>query len=455
MHIFTGPQGIVALLIAGLVLLGAFGAYFAIRCAKASGEKRATAYSNVSRLENVFTKQGRRKENRCVFYIGVYLEKALNVYDETKIWHVYTEIKEILLNVFSGEGTGEIAPYEQRNFIALTRWDLNTANENIKKAYERIKVCLKKNEVFGTVDVKFGYFCAFSGNIGFDEAISRAKTACISAEDREKGHVEWHGDAELKKNIRMERNIEKEIEGNRFFLEYQPVVDAKTKKVVAAEVLSRLNSGEDGIVMPKDFLSAINTMSLNEKFDCYVFEKVCKWISNDKERRTSCVYTVNFSRTTLAGYEFAEIIDRIIAKYGVSYNNFAVEILEDKDVLGESVDQIKKNITILRNKGMTASIDDFGSGYTSFNDLQNLPIDTIKIDRKLVKNTNTSTGLAIFNNIVKTAKDIGVKTVCEGVETPEQAEIAIGAGCDMLQGFYYYKPMPVKQFEKLFEEQNS
>ena len=330
-----------------------------------------------------------------------------------------------------------------------------SAEENTKNAYEIIKECLKKNEVFGVIDVKFGYFCAYSGHIGLDEAILRAKTACSSAETNEKVHMEWNGGAELKKNMRMERNIEREIENNRFFLEYQPVIDAKTKKVVAAEVLARLNSGEDGIVMPKNFLSAINSMSLNEKFDCYIFEKVCKWISNDRENRETCVYTVNFSRTTLAGYRFTDIIDEIIAKYGVKYKTFAVEILEDREASDEKAAQIKKNLELLREKGMSASIDDFGSGYTSFNDLQNFPVDTIKIDRKLVENTNTTTGLAIFKNIVKTARDIGVKTVCEGVETPEQEAAAIDAGCDMLQGFYYYKPMPVKQFEKLFISQNS
>ena len=145
--IFNESQWIIILLIAGLVLLGGFAVYFAIRCAKASNQKQTVSFSNVSRLENMFAKQEKRKENRCVFYVGVYLEKAMSVHSESKIWQIYTEIKGILLNVFTDDG-GEIAPYEQRNFIALTRWDLTTAEENIKKAEVDIfrsgfKICIK------------------------------------------------------------------------------------------------------------------------------------------------------------------------------------------------------------------------------------------------------------------------------------------------------------------------
>ena len=110
----------------------------------------------------------------------------------------------------------------------------------------------------------------------------------------------------------MENNIQNEIDNNRFFLEYQPIIDAKTNKIMGAEVLSRLNSPTEGILTPGIFLSAVNNVGLNQKFDYYIFEKNCKWISSEKETRMKYVYTINFSRYTLCDPNLAENIIKII-----------------------------------------------------------------------------------------------------------------------------------------------
>ena len=128
----------------------------------------------------------------------------------------------------------------------------------------------------------------------------------------------------------------------------------------------------------------------------------------------------------------------------------AIEVLEDKEVGDDAKKQIIMNLSKLRQKGISVLLDDFGGGYTSFGDLQNFPVNIVKIDRSITQNTKTETGLVIFRNIVKTAKDIGLKTICEGIETEEQERIATEAGCDMLQGFYYYRPMPVAGLEQAF-----
>ena len=105
-------------------------------------------------------------------------------------------------------------------------------------------------------------------------------------------------------------------------------------------------------------------------------------------------------------------------------------------------------------KGQNILLDDFGSGYTSYDDLQNLAIDILKIDKRITKNAHTEKGLAILKNIVKTASDLGIKTICEGIETAEEEKIAISAGCDMLQGYYYYHPMPVTKLEQLLQNES-
>ena len=94
---------------------------------------------------------------------------------------------------------------------------------------------------------------------------------------------------------------------------------------------------------------------------------------------------------------------------------------------------------------------DFGSGYTTFGDLQNLDVSIVKIDKSITQGATNETGFIILKNIINTARDIGFKTLCEGVETKEHEEAAMKAGCDLLQGFYYYRPMSVAMLEKLFD----
>ena len=149
---------------------------------------------------------------------------------------------------------------------------------------------------------------------------------------------------------------------------------------------------------------------------------------------------------------FAEKIISIVEKYNLKFSCLAIEILEDKNVTGEARKQMIDNLSSLKEKGISILLDDFGSGYTTFGDLQTLDISVAKIDKTITHNSVTDTGFIILKNIIRTAHDIGFKTLCEGIETKEQEDAVKKAGCDLLQGFYYYKPMPVAQLEKVFNE---
>lgn len=268
-------------------------------------------------------------------------------------------------------------------------------------------------------------------------------------------YTEWNScdGKSLFERINIENSIGEELRDNRFFLEYQPVVDAKTKRVAGIEVFSRLNSRGNGIILPDEFLPALDSVGLSEKFDLYIFEKNCKWISNDKAQRERYKYAINFSRITLCAPELAERVTEIADKYGIRHSVLAIEILEDKEISESEQKKIISNLAKLRQNGFLVLLDDFGSGYTSFDDLQNLAADVVKIDKTITKNTETETGAVIFKNMVRTAKDIGLMVVCEGVETEEHVRVATEAGCDMLQGFYFYRPVGVDRLEQIFKKE--
>ena len=112
-----------------------------------------------------------------------------------------------------------------------------------------------------------------------------------------------------------------------------------------------------------------------------------------------------------------------------------------------------QNLIRLKTKGVLFLLDDFGKGHTSFGDLTDFDINIVKIDKSITQNAITQTGFLILKNIIQTAHDLGFRTLCEGIETAEHQDAAVKAGCDMLQGYYFYRPMPVTKLETLFEKQ--
>lgn len=454
MKIFEYPYVIITCLVFCFVLLGAFGIYFAIKGYKTANDKAKIDFSTVNKLKSGFEAYKNAHANRCLIYVNIALDNIISRHSEHKAQHIFADIKPILLKAFADGESSAIALYEHRNFIALNEWSAETAKANIEHCQAEINKCLLKHEATGIVDIRYGLYCSNVTQITFEDAVGRAKQACMLAKNNNSAYAAWdanNGKA-LEKKIKIENTIEEEIENNRFFLDYQPVVDAQTKKIVGAEVLSRLNSKSDGILTPGSFLSAVDSAGLNNKFDYYIFEKNCKWISNNKKQRERYRYSINLSRETLCDPLFAERIIGIADKYGLNYSALAIEILEDKNIVGEAKDRMMQNLSILSQKGFAILLDDFGSGFTTFSDLHNFDITTVKIDKAITQNANTDTGFLILKNIIRTAKELGLRTVCEGVENEEYERAAINAGCDMLQGYYYYKPVPVAKLEKILEE---
>lgn len=450
MHIFENPYIVIAAFVLGVVVLAAIGVYFAVKGIKTVEGQAEKQFIPVGKIETIFNKLGKSREDRTVLYISLSADNPRGLFSEPAL---LSEIKGILLDALINENNSFISVYDEKNFIALLNCDSASAKNEVEFCQAELNKCLLKYSALNIVNIRFGIYFAGSKGVMFDEAISRAKQACMLAKNQKMPYSEWNfisGKA-LEKKIKIENNIEKEIDNNRFFLEYQPVIDAKTGKIIGAEVLSRLNSESEGVLTPKSFLSAVDSVGINEKFDYYIFEKNCKWISNDKEQRENYKYTINFSRSTISEPEFVEKITGIAEKYDLKFSCLAVEILEDKNIGGEAKEQMIENLSTLKGKGVSILLDDFGSGYTTFGDLQNLDISIVKIDKAITQNSVTDTGFIILKNIIQTSKDIGFKTLCEGIETKEQEEAAIKAGCDLLQGFYYYRPMSVATLEKILE----
>lgn len=453
--IFEYPYVIITILVLFFIIMGLVGLYFTMKSARMAKVAAGKSFCGIGKIENDFEKSGAMRKIRSIVYISMPLDSMERLYSESKAMRMHEHVKRILFDHFCLNVNGEISLYGKENFVAISYLEANELERCIDECFGEINEVFVKNDAVNVAKINFGYHLTSATDVTFKTALLRAKQACSMAEDKEILCCRWDSSngREFERKIKIENNIQNEINNNRFFLEYQPILDAKTDKIIGAEVLSRLNSPTEGVLSPSVFLSAVNNVGLNEKFDYYIFEKNCKWIVSDKEKRSKYVYTINFSRSTLCDTDFAENIIKIAEKYDVDYSCVAIEILEDKTLNNDKRQIMINNLTQLKEKGVLVLLDDFGNGYTSFGDLKDFDIDIVKIDKAITQGANNHTGFVILNNIIRTAHDLGFKTLCEGIETEEHKKMVVNAGCDILQGYYFYRPMPVTKLEALFNKQ--
>ena len=240
----------------------------------------------------------------------------------------------------------------------------------------------------------------------------------------------------------IETNMENAIINNEFKIYYQPKINAKTNKIVAAEALVRWEK-EDKIIMPNQFIPIFEKNGFIIKLDKYIYEKVCKDIAEWKEKNNKEInVSINVSKEHLVE-NFIEEYNEIAESNNLDTNKIELEITESAGI-NDEIDllSIMKEI---KKYGFLISIDDFGTGYSSLNMLQNMPIDILKIDKSFINQDK------MLESIILIAKKMNLKTVAEGVETEEQVEKLKKLGVDLLQGYFYSKPLPKTEFEKYIE----
>lgn len=250
-------------------------------------------------------------------------------------------------------------------------------------------------------------------------------------------------------NLKQEvyRRMEEFLDRDLFILVIQPVVDFRTETAYNGEVLSRLNHPERGMVFPDQFLPAVNAQGLYSRFDRYIFQKSCAWMSRtlSEGERFDCL-SCNFSRKTLSEEGLAGDLIQIADRYGVPHHKIGLEITErEKET---NAGQMMENLNQLKAAGFRIMLDDYGNGVTSVNDLKQYPVDIVKIDRSMLLNACTEKGKEAFCELVTTAAQLGMEVVCEGIETEEQNRFARETGCHYGQGFLYFKPISQ---DKVFE----
>lgn len=249
--------------------------------------------------------------------------------------------------------------------------------------------------------------------------------------------------------IKLEDKVSSALENGHFKLYLQPKVDLRTGEVTAAEALMRWVDPEKGMIPLGDFLPGIEENGTIRDVDRYLFDKGCSCLERwRREYGKSLQLSFNMCRAYFNGSDFLPDYGETFRKYDIPPDSIRIELLES--VVLNELDRLEPLVAGIYDLGFSCALDDFGSGFSSFDVLTNVQLSELKIDRSLFQNIENDKERTLIGHIVEIAHSMDMVAVAEGVETEDYATYLKEIGCDFIQGFLYYRPMPVEEFEQKF-----
>jgi len=251
---------------------------------------------------------------------------------------------------------------------------------------------------------------------------------------------------------RLETALTTALDSDEFQVYYQPKVDLKTGEVTGAEALIRWFHPELGLISPTDFIPLAEGTGQIRDIGEWVLRQVCRdqadWLITGAR---PVPVAVNLSAVQFRDVNLDATLRRILEEYDLPASLLELELTES--ALVEDIDQTVDILTRLKALGLSIAIDDFGSGYSSFGYLTRFPIDCLKIDRAFVCNIpNNANDVTVARAIIGMARNLELSLVAEGVETAEQARFLREHGCDVAQGYFYSRPVPLAAFRRMLVE---
>ena len=262
--------------------------------------------------------------------------------------------------------------------------------------------------------------------------------------------VFYDDDLIKKKNhtVTIQNLFPQALENEEFLVYYQPKIDVKSCKLVGAEALCRWKH-EDKLIPPNEFIPILEQNIDICKLDFYMIDHVCRDIRQWLDEGRSVVrISVNLSRKHMLDVDLLDHILEIVDRHNVPHEYIEVELTETTTDV--EFKDLKRVVGDLQASGISASVDDFGIGYSSLNLIKEIPWNVIKIDKSIVpvdEDDEHSPRSVMFKYVVAMAREMGLECIAEGVETETQVNILLRSGCDVAQGFFFDRPLPCEEFE--------
>lgn len=364
------------------------------------------------------------------------------------------EMLRVIWEIFEIEtGENELAAHANADRFILFWMDEN--QENIKQRLEH--VIRKIEEIPERLEIPnlFPVFGIFH-TIVLDE-IDPLYGNAVQAKHQIKGRRDRHyifydelNHESIQENRELEEHFETALENEEFEIWYQPKYSAHSRKLVGAEALVRWRRADGALIPPLKFIPLFERNGNIIRLDEYVFRAVCRQQKEwQKQGQKMLPVSVNISRVSLYYSSVVEKYESIIRSFDLDSKYIQLEITESATIDNNEIFNLLEQF---HTAGFKILLDDFGSGYSSLAALNRMHFDTIKLDKSLVDYIGDDNGEKLLNSITKLAQSFGMEITAEGVETVEQLMFLCNLDCDDIQGYYFSRPLPVKEYEECLKE---
>ncbi|HGT9378377.1 TPA: EAL domain-containing protein [Clostridioides difficile] len=343
---------------------------------------------------------------------------------------------------------GEVYARLSSDYFAIFCDYKNGRNKIIRKL-DNIRSNIESNlSIVFEISLCVGIYFVEEGEVDIQKAVNKANMARSVAKGKNINYAIYNEDVrnKLSEESMILDDIKIALVKNQFEVYYQPKFSLVTGEMIGSEALIRWNHPEHGFISPAVFIPIAEKSKLILKIGRFVFERVCNDLYEWKKQGKKIVpVSVNLSRVELYQPDIVKFINKTIKMYNLSSDFIEIEITETVAI--NELNILKNVLNELRTYGFSISMDDFGTGYSSISCLRDMPIDILKLDKSFlggIEHDERSRNIA--KSIVSLAKSLDLVVIIEGVESKEQAELMKQFGCDLVQGFYFARPMPAKNF---------
>ncbi len=391
------------------------------------------SYIEIKRFSNISDIFGMEVSQNLVLKLYNTLEKLI----EEKKYIIHLEESKFIV----------LQEYVNKENIKSKLFDIN---EEVVKYIERNKINIKTNISAGIV------YSVKSEEL--EKNVNNANMSKVLIHEDMSTIIKEYDDITIKnekEKIEIEREIKEALENNYFVAYYQPKKDSRSKKIIGAEALVRIKHPEKGLIMPGRFISIAEKTKYISLIDRKIFEIVCRDLKLLKEMGKKLVpISINLSRSELFNSTLINFIEETVEKYGVNRENIEFEITESEAI--DNVEIFSQILKELKGKGYQIMLDDFGSGYSSYTSILDMPIDVLKIDKSFIDTILLDKKHEqVVQNIIELCKVLNISVLAEGVELEEQVQKLAELRCYNIQGYVYHKPINFENFKEILENNKS
>lgn len=434
--------------------------YFALTERIRELEKELKLYKDYDRVTGLY--------NKAAFCRRV--EKIFCAFPQDAFQILFLDIEHFkLINDFYGMEQGDhLLSYAAEqirgrfagNAVCYARWGADTfvifrpsasrekcleTAEDMHRALKNYPLDMEVRSVIGVYEIK-------ERQISVELMCDRAGIAAASVKGNYTAHVAWY--EKSMRNLLVEEHellngLDSSLAAGEFEVYIQPKCNMRTGYIVGGEALARWRHSQKGMISPKDFIPVFERNGFVKQLDPYIWEQTAQWLhARDKAGEPVLPISVNISRIDIFGMDLCRFFEELIRRYELRRDWLELEITE-----GACINQTEKVIGVinrLMDHGFTVLLDDFGSGYSSLNMLKDINVDVLKLDMRFLDNDHKKSH-NILESVVRMARWMDLKIVAEGVEQEAQEDFLKKIGCTYAQGFYYYRPMPLAEYEALLD----